>query len=534
MLTNMFNWTRARPFAQQQTMRVHVPTGSRKSNPEGQGVKAGGTRHIFKLGLTSMLCAAIATAQAARPSSQQTQPAADAAIIEALRGGQNEEALQLSRRVLLNHPGDCKVLSLQAMAHSGLGQAEAALGSFKTALAHCPSYLPALEGAAQLEYALKDAGVEPTLARILTLQPGNETAHAMLATRLLSRNCSEALPHFAASEGMFPARPDLQQGYAFCLAQTGATTEALAQYGQLAAAHPSDEITYDIALLQFKTKAAPAALATLQPLLSEGRFEPAFSLASKIAEEGGDTPRAVSLLRTAIALNPDDLDNYLVFSRLAYDHSSFPVGVAMLSAGLQRLPKAASLYLARGVLEVQMSETDAAISDFEKAHQLDAKLSFAEDAMGLMLTQQHQNAAALARFQAEVKEHPEDAFLQYLLAEQLSESPEEAGGATLAAAIAAAKASTALAPGYQPAQDLLILLYMRARQPALAIEQAERVLAQNPNDESALYQELLARRRLGQTQSLDALTARLVAARKENAAKQESVSHYRLLGANER
>ena len=454
--------------------------------------------------------------------------------MQALRSGQNDEALNLSGRVLRAHPGDCKILALQAMAHSGLGQAEAALGSFKTALTHCPSYLPALEGAAQIEYARKDAAVDSLLARILTLQPGNETAHAMLATRLLNSNCAEALPHFAASQGMFPARPDLQQGYAFCLAQTGATAEALSQYGQLAAAHPSDEATYNVALLQSKIKAEPAALATLEPLLSEGRFEPAFSLASRIAEEGGDTPRAVALLRTAIALNPDDLDNYLVFSRLAYDHSSFPVGVAMLSAGLQRLPGAASLYLARGVLEVQMSETDAAIGDFERAHQLDAKLSFAVDAMGLMLTQQHQNAAALARFQAEVKEHPEDAFLQYLLAEQLSESPEEASGATLAAAIAAAKASTKLAPGYEPAQDLLILLYMRAKQPALAIEQAERVLAQNPNDDSALYQELIARRRLGQTQSLDALTARLVAARKQNAAKQEEVSHYRLLGANER
>ena len=534
MLTDMFRWRRAREFAQQQTMRVHVPIGSRDSESKGQSVKAGGTRGFVALGLFSLLGVAIATAQATCSSTPETQAAADAAIIQALRGGRNQEALNLSRRVLLDHPGDCKLLSLQAMAHSGLGETEAALGSFKTALAHCPSYLPALEGAAQLEYARKDAGAESLLTRILLLQPGNETAHAMLATRLLSKSCSEALPHFTASEGMFPARPDLQQGYAFCLAQTGAVMEALSQYGQLAATHPSDEIAYDIALLQSKTKAGPAALATLRPLLNEGRFEPAFSLASKIAEEGGDTPRAVALLRTAIALNPDDLDNYLVFSRLAYDHSSFPVGVAMLSAGLQRLPGAASLYLARGVLEVQMSETDAAISDFERAHQLDANLSFAVDAMGLMLTQQHQNAAALARFQAEVKEHPEDAFLQYLLAEQLSESPEEAGGATLAAAIAAAKASATLAPGYQPAQDLLILLYMRAKQPALAIEQAERVLAQSPNDESALYQELIARRRLGQTQSLDALTARLVAARKENAAKQEAVSHYRLLGANER
>ncbi len=469
----------------------------------------------------------------------------DAAILRALRGGQNDEALKLSQRALAGHPADCELLSLQAMAQGGLGQTEAALGSFQKALVHCPSYLPALEGAAQIEYARsysggnarpdarRDGGVDALLLRILKLQPGNETAHAMLATRLEGRSCAEALPHFAASQGMFANRPDLQGGYAYCLAQTGARTEALSQYEQLAAAHPSDEVAYNIALLQWKARAGAAALGTLEPVLQAGRFEPAFSLASKIAEEGGDTPKAVELLRTAIALDPDDVENYLAFSRLAYDHSSFPVGVTMLNAGLERLPQAAPLYLARGVLEVQMSQTDAAIGDFETAHRLDGRLSFAVDAMGLMLTQQHQNAAALARFQAEVKEHPEDAFLQYLLAEQLSESAEDAGGATLRAAITAAKASTALAPEYGPAQDLLILLYMRAGEPALAIEQAERTLARSPNDESALYQELLARRRLGQTQSLNTLTARLVAARKENAAKQETTEGYRLLGAAE-
>ncbi len=71
---------------------------------------------------------------------------------------------------------------------------------------------------------------------------------------------------------------------------------------------------------------------------------------------------------------------------------------------------------------------------------------------------------------------------------------------------------------------------MRAKEPALAIEQAERTLAQNPTDESALYQELLAKRRLGQTGSLDALTARLVAARQANALKQQKVDRYQLQG----
>lgn len=492
---------------------------------------------VVRCALLSMLGSiplAFATAQAAPQAIGKQQQPQDDAVVQALRQGQNEQALALSRAALQQHPTDCKLLSLQAVAHSGLGQVDAALGSFRNALTHCPIYLPALEGAAQIEYARKDAAVEPLLQRIVNLQPGNETAQAMLATLLRSKDCAEALPHFKASQALFASRPELQQEYASCLVQTDAPAEALLQYKQLAAAHPDNAVIYDVALLEWKGKNPTAALATLAPVLTEKHFEPAFALASKVCEGIGDTPQAVSLLRTAVALNPDNQENYLAFSSLAYDHNSFPIGVEMLNAGLKRLPHAASLYLARGVLEVQMSQTEAALSDFESAHRLDGKLSFAIDAMGLMLTQQHKNAAALVRFQAEAKQHPQDAFLQYLLAEQLSESPDEADGALLAAAIKAAKTATTLDPRYQPAKDLLILLYMRAKQPALAKQQAELALTQNSDDEAALYQELLACRRLGETKSLQALTARLMAARKENAARQELVDRYRLLGAADR
>ena len=471
--------------------------------------------------------------QQPRASTAKAAQTQDTEIVQALRGGQNQTALTLAQRALLARPADCKVMSLEAMAHLGLGQQEAAASSFRSALTHCPTYLPALEGAAQIAYARKDPAAAPLLERVVKVQPQNETAHAMLASLLHGTDCAGALPHFAASQTLFASRPELQQEYAFCLAQTGAFAEALVQDQQLAVTHPSEIVTYNVALLQWKTKATVAALATLEPVLKNGDFEPAFSLASMLCEEMHDTPRAVSLLRTAIALNPDDQENYLAFSSLAYDHNSFPVGIEMLNAGLKRLPQAAPLFLARGVLEVQVSRSDAALRDLETAHRLDPQLSFAEDAMGLMLTQQHQDAAALARFQAEVKQHPEDAFLQYLLAEQLSESAQEADGTTLAAAIAAAKTSASLDTHYQPAQDLLILLYMRAKQPALAIDQAERTLAQHPNDEAALYQELLARRRLGQTDSLHALTARLIAAKRENAAKQQAATRYRLLGAED-
>ncbi len=471
----------------------------------------------------------------------------DEPIIAALRRGSNQEALEATRSALLRRPGDCRLLSLQGLAYTGLGQAEAALASFREALGRCPAYLPALEGAAQIEYGRHDPAAVGTLGRILAAEPENVPAHAMLASTLAEAGkCTESLSHFVAARAAFPSRPEFQQRYAACLAETGDSRAALGQYKELAARQPTDASVYNVAVLEWKLRELDQAMATLAPLLAAGHFEPAFALGAKISEERGDTPRAVELLRKAIGLVPDDPDNYVAFGGLAFDHASFAAGVEMLNAGLKRLPDAAALYLARGVLEVQMSRTEAALADFDRAHRLDNTLSFAMDAMGLLDTQQHRDGAALRRFEELAKVHPDDAFLQYLLAEQIAGSNREARGAEQGAgqgagrsadlgtdlerAVAAAKRSTVLDPKYLPAQDLLILLYMRSGKPELAIEQAERTLAQDPNNESALYQELQARRRMGQKTALPGLTARLQAARKENALKQQKVDRYRLQG----
>jgi len=283
-----------------------------------------------------------------------------------------------------------------------------------------------------------------------------------------------------------------------------------------------------VAVLQWKTGDGQAALATLAPLLAEGRFEPAFSTGSRIAEERGDTPKAVELSRAAIQLAPDNVENYLDFATIAFSHKSFQVGIDMIDAGLKRSPSAAPLYLARGVLEVQLSKSDAAVSDFEQAHRLDPKLSIALDAMGIMNSQQHDNNASLAVFESQAKMHPDDALVQYLLAEQLSQGEMEADVSRLREAISAAERATRLDPHYQQAHDLLATLYLRAKQPQSAINEAELALASDPNDEVALYQELMAKRRSGDTVATQELTARLKTAREENAKKQQTSDRYRL------
>ena len=49
------------------------------------------------------------------------------------------------------------------------------------------------------------------------------------------------------------------------------------------------------------------------------------------------------------------------------NHQSFQTGIDMVNTGLNLQPKAAELYLARGVLYVQLADYEKAQADFEKA-----------------------------------------------------------------------------------------------------------------------------------------------------------------------
>jgi tetratricopeptide (TPR) repeat protein len=455
-----------------------------------------------------------------------------AAISSLLQRSDNTGALSLADQALARAPSSCPLMSLRAIALARLNQVDKALASFTNAISICPRYLPALEGAAQIEYSRADPGTPGLLKRILAVDDGNITAHAMLASFYRSRNdCKAALPEFEASRPLFATRPELSEGFGSCLAQSGAYKEALQIYLVILRANPTQTIQYDVALLQWRTKLSDDALTTLEPLVS-ANYAPALALASRIYEERGDTPQSVTLLRSAILLDPDNIDYYLEFANIAFAHKSFQVGIDMLNDGLTQLPNSALLLIARGVLEAQLGKNELAVADFVRAHQLNPNISYADDALGMIRTQEHEGARSLAFFQSAARLHPDDAFLQYLLAEQLSQAASDQNGTDSRAAIDAATNAIRLDPTYTPAHDLLARLYVQKNQFTLAIKEAEAALAQDPNDESALYQEIMATRHMGDNQETKALVARLQAAREVNAKHKQMTDRYRLLDQN--
>ena len=427
--------------------------------------------------------------------------------------------------LLQTHPRDCRLLSMRGIALNGLSRSGEALQAFRQALRSCPNDLLPLEGAAQIEYAQHQPDAPELLGRILILRPDDATSHAMLATLdRANRDCRAALPHYEASRAMFASHPELPQGYGWCLASIGDYAHAAEEYRQLLLTHPDETSRYNLAVALWKLKESRQALDVLEPLLKGGTDETALVLGSQIAEEAGDTPRAVQLLRSAIVLNPKKVDNYLNFAEIAFNHSSSAVGIDMLNFGIGQLPNSAPLYVARGVLEVQVSNNESAIADLEQAHRLEPQLSLAADAIGIMKSQQHEFAASVELFRQQAQQHPKDSLLWYLYAEALSQSKE--GDRQLTEALAAAERSVVLDGQYVPARDLLASLYLQAKQPERALQTALAARKIDPNDETALYREIMARRSLGQRAEAQKLVPQLQELRSRNMKKQQLSRSY--------
>src|SRR5271169_119217 len=337
-------------------------------------------------------------------------------ITSAIRGRNFERALMLAQTALEHSPNDVRLLTMKAITLAGLGKNPEALAAYNRALQLAPDYLAALEGAAEIEYKSGDEHAIPVLDHILKLQPDNATAHAMRAAMAWKRrDCQAAAQHFGLAGSAISSQPEALEEYGACLVRLERAADAVPVFRQLSQLQPTDQrVRYRLAAAQFLAKSYAATIETLGPLTADPE---ALDLASAAWEAAGDTPKAVATLRQAIVLAPANARLYVDFASLCLVHKSYDVGIVMVSAGLARLPKAAELYVARGVLHVQLAQYDGADADFATAERLDPRQAYGSVARGLAQVQQNDFDKALGTVREQLKIRKNDEFLYYLLAE---------------------------------------------------------------------------------------------------------------------
>jgi tetratricopeptide (TPR) repeat protein len=454
-------------------------------------------------------------------------------IDAALRAKDNARALQLLQAALRQSPNDARLWTYRGIALSGERKSEAALSAYRHALKISPNFLAALAGAAEILYQAGDQQAVPLLERLVRLRPNDPTGHAMLGELAYARgDCKGAVQHFEQSGAVAATQPGALQQYGACLAEEGQTERAVSVFQQLLAASPeSSQARRGLATVQNMAGHAEEARSTLLPLLEAGNQEVStLRLAAVVYEANNDTPQAVKLLRDAIVRDPNNVSLYVDFANIAFTHQSFQAGVDMLNAGLTAQPNAAPLYLARGVLYVQLADYEKAEADFERAERLDQRQSLSATALGLVAEEKHQDPEqALATLRSKLAARPKDADLLYLQAALLADKAPALGSPEFRLAVGSAHEAVALQPGLLPARNVLAKLYLQAGQTELAIRECRQTLTRDPKDQTALYHLVLALRKTDSKSELPGLLKRLAQARQEATREEAERNRYKLV-----
>jgi tetratricopeptide (TPR) repeat protein len=219
------------------------------------------------------------------------------------------------------------------------------------------------------------------------------------------------------------------------------------------------------------------------------------------------------------------------FADIAMNHQSFQTGIEMINAGIKLQATAAELYLARGVLYVQLADYDKAEADFDKAEQLDPQQSLSAAAQGMMVEERNQNDPdqALATVRARLAKKPGDAFLWYLQAAILSQKAPAPGSPEFQEGMNSARKAVTLDPSLTAAHNVLSKYYLDSDQYTAAAQECRKAIEQNPTDQTALYHLIVALRKTNQQAEIPDLLKQLAKARQDAARQEAERNRYKLV-----
>src|SRR5262245_20172412 len=286
-----------------------------------------------------------------------------------IRQGEFAAALQVCDETLKSQPRVSQIWqiwTLKGIALQGMGRNGESLAAFRQALAIQPKFLPALQGAAQLEYQLNDPNCGKTLAAILQIRP-EPTVYAMLGVLAFERrDCSAAIKHFTEA-GAAANDPIVKWQSAWCYYRMEQWEPAETQFRELLAMRDDDRIRYNLGLVLMEMKKFAESVATLEPLGQKDNSDPdAMSPLAAAYEANKQTPQAIEVLRRAIAVYPREERLYTDLAAICLEHNSIPIGLNVLEAGERNIPQSARIQTMLGVLHVRADQVEKGKEAFKR------------------------------------------------------------------------------------------------------------------------------------------------------------------------
>jgi tetratricopeptide (TPR) repeat protein len=399
---------------------------------------------------------------------------------------------------LKQQPSNPRLLAARGLALERLNRDRDALQSFEESLAISPKFLIALEGAAEITYRTHDPKVSNYLSRILQQDPQNAAAHGMAgALAFEEHDCPEANRHFAEAESALSDNPLALAQWGECLLTADEPHIAAKQLGRSLRLRPQDKrVSYNFALALHLDHRDGEALGIAKTLAADSDV---LNLLGSIYASQDKVAEAIAAFRKATELDPKNEQNYIDLASLCLDHQSFDVAADIVNVGIANIPDSAALYTLRGAIAAQTSNLEQSAADFEEANRLKPDASYGDVGLSLLLGQRSQLDEAIAVIRSRLESAPNDAKLDFLLADLImrkSDDPQQTGQDEARRLLIKA---VRLQPDLAKAHAALGKLLLKSGQAEEAISELKVALEKEPNDRVALNQYVLALTRLHRT-----------------------------------
>ena len=451
-------------------------------------------------------------------------------VVEALRAGRIDEAVSLADGWIAAAPGDPRPHTLKGIALATLGRTDEAVRAYVSALAIDESYLPALQGAAELELRLGRPQARSRLERILGLQPGNATAHAMLGVlAYAAKDCEEALKQFANGVEAVATDPEVMRQRAECLFSLGRFEAAALDFGRLLEDQPaSADLRHNLGLSLLKAGSASEAVDALRPVASDpirSDIE-TLSLLAEAQHAALETEGALDSLQRAIRAHPRSERLYIQLAELCIEHGAYELGLEVVEVGARNMPDSYGVLTMRGILLAELGRHDEAERAFQEAVVGDPSSQSAAIGLSLTLEKSGRLEESLEVLRARSNSAPDDAIARFYLAKALvrrGAGPESADyrEALEGLSFAAKRLPEEAAPRVE-----LGKLHLRAKRVEEAIKVLEEAVGIAPDNRQAVYNLMIAYRRSGRADEAASLARRVRAALEQS--KDEEVRRNRL------
>ena len=455
-----------------------------------------------------------------------------------IQQGRFPAAVGMLEKLTAESPRDLKALNLLGIALSAAGDLEKANERLRQALQVDPAFLPALKNLSINEFRLGHMDrAQADLETLLKSSPNDEVPHLYLGEIAYgAKQFGEAAGHYEkAGAHVYP----VVLHYAECLLETGrrkelsavlnaipeedsdkqfqagillggasAYLEAATYFGR-ARKHAADpyKAAYDQTLMLIRGGDYPGAIQLSNELINAGlRRAELYNLISEAFLKSGQVEKANSALKSAIALEPADEDNYGDLASISLDHANYELGLEVVDEGLKHVPDSYRLHLQRGQILAQQGLSEESERELEIASRISPAKSAPYVALGLAWIQRGKMVEAAELLRARVKANAGDFALAYMLGLALN----HLGAESEAEAKAAFETSVRLNPRFSRARGELGKMLLHSGDIGAAVEQLEAAVKLDPEDATAAYQLGQAYRRAGDSTRAQEMLTRVV------------------------